>query len=86
MDRQLPPGLSDAQRCVLLEFYAGHITAGQLTERLCIDASARPQVNSAPEHGSRRALSENRSLLRPFEFLRASIRRSHGHAVGGTRA
>ena len=51
MERQLPPELSDSQRWVLREFFKGHISAGQLTQRLEIDvptptgdspSSARP--------------------------------------------
>lgn len=34
MGRELPAGLSDAQRMALSEFYAGHISAGQLSQRL----------------------------------------------------
>ena len=98
MDRQLPPGLSDAQRCALLEFYAGHISAGQFSERLGIDASERAHGSSEPApHLSRVAmvspggsvgndLPEQRRLPRWPEFLRTSIRRSHGPAVGGTGA
>jgi hypothetical protein len=38
MERQLPAGLSEVQRRALSEFFAGHISAGQLTQRLGIDA------------------------------------------------
>ena len=38
MDRELPTGLSDAQRAALSEFYAGHISAGQLSQRLGLQA------------------------------------------------
>ena len=34
MGRQPPAGLTDAQRIALSEFYAGHISAGQLSQRL----------------------------------------------------
>jgi hypothetical protein len=37
MEGQLPAGLSDSQRWVLREFFKGHISAGQLTQRLGID-------------------------------------------------
>lgn len=98
MDRHLPPGLSDAQRCALLEFYAGHVSAGQLTERLGIEASGRAQLDSAPElHRSRFATAaplgrgvsdppDKRGLLRWPEFMRTSTRRPHDPAVGGTGA
>lgn len=49
MERQFPPGLSDAQRYALLEFYAGHLSAGQLTARLGIDAPGRPEEGSKPK-------------------------------------
>lgn len=48
MDRELPAGLSDAQRWALLEFFKGHIPAGQLTERLGIDARAEPERHLFP--------------------------------------
>jgi hypothetical protein len=38
MGSQLPAELSDTQRIVLSEFYAGRISAGQLTQRLGIEA------------------------------------------------
>lgn len=53
MARELPAGLSDAQRNTLLEFFAGHITAGKLTERLEIGPSPRTG-DSQPEPQSRR--------------------------------
>ena len=50
MERELPSRLSDAQRIVLSEFFAGRISAGQLTERLgiavseaAVDPGAQPQ-------------------------------------------
>jgi hypothetical protein len=39
MARELPAGLSEAQRSVLCEFFKGHISAGQLTQRLGIDVT-----------------------------------------------
>jgi hypothetical protein len=41
MERELPAGLSDHQRSALLEFFAGHISAGQLTQRLGIEPPPR---------------------------------------------
>jgi hypothetical protein len=41
MERELPAGLSDHQRSVLLEFFKGHISAGLLTQRLGIERSPR---------------------------------------------
>lgn len=46
MKRQLPAGLSDAQRTALTEFFAGHISAGQLTQRLGIEAP--PPIHDPP--------------------------------------
>lgn len=37
MERELPAGLSDAQRIALSEFFAGRLSAGQLTNRLGIE-------------------------------------------------
>ena len=48
MERELPAGLSDAQRWVLLEFFKGHIPAGQLTKQLGIDARAEPERHLFP--------------------------------------
>lgn len=38
MGRELPQGLSDAQRMALCEFFEGHISAGQLSQRLGLEA------------------------------------------------
>jgi hypothetical protein len=38
MEREFPAGLSEDQRSVLCEFFKGHISAGQLTQRLGIEA------------------------------------------------
>jgi hypothetical protein len=51
MGHELPPGLSDAQRMALPEFYAGHISAGQLSQRLGL---ARPtSTDGSPQRQSR---------------------------------
>lgn len=70
MERQLPAGLSDQQRSVLLEFFKGHISAGQLTQRLGIEPSP-------PTRDSR---SERQSHLRQSqpELPRARAARSAG--------
>jgi hypothetical protein len=47
MGRHLPAGLSDAQQRVLSDFFAGHISAGQLTQRLGIASS--PPRGSSPD-------------------------------------
>ncbi len=41
MERLLPAGLSEAQRSALLAFFAGHISGGQLTQRLGIEPPPR---------------------------------------------
>jgi hypothetical protein len=46
MSRELPPGLSDAQRSTLSEFFAGHISAGQLSQRLGFEAPAQTDDSS----------------------------------------
>lgn len=46
MERQLLAGLSDAQRGVLCEFFAGRISAGQLTQRLGIETPSPTQASS----------------------------------------
>ena len=38
MRRELPSGLSNRQRIALSEFFAGHLSAGQLQERLSLAA------------------------------------------------
>jgi hypothetical protein len=51
MARELPAGLSDAQRIVLSEFFAGRISAGQLTQRLgieVVDVAHRSLSEPAP--------------------------------------
>jgi hypothetical protein len=47
MERELPAGLSDAQRTALCEFFAGHISAGQLTQRLGIEARPPGHASSS---------------------------------------
>lgn len=51
MERDIPAGLSDQQRSVLLEFFKGHISAGQLTQRLGIETLPRTR-NSRSERQS----------------------------------
>jgi hypothetical protein len=48
MERDLPARLSDSQRAVLSEFYAGRISAGQITQRLGIAVPEAAQ-NLSPE-------------------------------------
>src|SRR5437588_246982 len=44
MRRELPSGLSARQRLALSEFFAGHLSAGQLSERLSLAGTARERV------------------------------------------
>jgi hypothetical protein len=60
MERQLPPGLSDAQRCVLLDFFDGRLPAGQLTERLGIAASSGAGVSPGGDSSGRRLATRSR--------------------------
>jgi hypothetical protein len=48
MGRHLPAGLSDAQRIALCEFYERHISAGQLMQRLGIEAPT--QTHGSSQH------------------------------------
>ena len=48
MARQLPAGLSDPQRTALSEFYAGHISAGQLSQRLGLEGPTT--TNNSSQH------------------------------------
>jgi hypothetical protein len=52
MARGLPPGLSDEQRNALSEFYAGRITAGQLSGRLALTRAGSPRSSVADKHTS----------------------------------
>ena len=57
MGRELPAGLSDAQRAALSEFYTGHISAGQLTHRLGLE-------EPTPTHDSSRHQSSVEEMRR----------------------
>jgi hypothetical protein len=48
VDRELPAELSEAQRWVLRDFFDGRIPAGQLTQRLGIDARAQQPERHLP--------------------------------------
>src|SRR5947209_2010593 len=50
MRRELPSGLSARQRLALSEFFAGHLSAGQLSERLSLAGTARERVPTGPTH------------------------------------
>ena len=64
MERRLPAGLTDAQRIVLLQFFAGHISAGQLTQRLGLEPPEAAH-NSASERQS----GVNEPLPEPPQLL-----------------
>jgi hypothetical protein len=51
MGRQLPAGLSDAQRTALSEFYTGHISAGQLSQRLGLEATTSTDESAQHKPG-----------------------------------
>ena len=53
MDRPLPAGLTNAQRNVLSDFYAGRISAGHLMQHLGIESQARTEP-LPPVRGARR--------------------------------
>jgi len=50
MRRELPSGLSARQRLALSEFFAGHLSAGQLSERLSLAGTARERVPTGSTH------------------------------------
>jgi hypothetical protein len=56
MERDLPPGLSDTQRNVLSEFFAGRIPAGQLTKRLGLESPEAAHQHMDPDVRRRRAV------------------------------
>jgi hypothetical protein len=51
MGRQLPAGLSHAQRSALSEFYTGHISAGQLSQRLGLEATTSTDDSAQHQPG-----------------------------------
>src|SRR5579864_3400359 len=84
MARKLPPGLSHSQRVMLSEFFAGHLTAGELSERVGAP-NARTEATSggladtaeqpAVTHRSRRG-------LRVWRFALVPVVCAAGAAVG----
>lgn len=48
MARHLPPGLTDGQRYALSQFFDGHMSAGQLSQRLSQEAMQAPQKVQQP--------------------------------------
>lgn len=75
MGRELPAGLSDTQRIVLSEFYAGRISAGQLTQRLGVEAQPT-------SHGSS---SERQFLLQGLESGGSAGRAARSASAPGRR-
>ena len=71
MERQLPAGLSEIQRSALSEFFAGHISAGQLTQRLGIDAPP-------PARDSFVRATASRTTTAMASSKRSAIRSSRG--------
>jgi hypothetical protein len=67
MDRALPAGLTNTQRNVLSDFYAGRISAGHLMQRLGIETQAKterlPPVRKA--HRARHRLASAAPTPRP---------------------
>jgi hypothetical protein len=61
MERQFPAGLSAEQRSALCDFYAGRISAGQLTLRLGIEA---PPPRDPPAERHRPASEGDREAPR----------------------
>lgn len=76
MERDLPAGLSEAQRNVLCEFFKGHITAGQLTQRLGIDAPTPTGDSSSARQNRVQALHPDPprdGATRPAHALRGRL-------------
>ena len=84
MERQLPAGLSEIQRSALSEFFAGHISAGQLTQRLGIDAP--PAARDSSSSRQCRVQEADREVPRERPARTATARRrpiALRHAVEG---
>jgi hypothetical protein len=71
--RELPPELSDGQRAVLSQFFAGHISAGQLSQRLALDnarrANGQPAGVPSRIRGQRPATPVSRNGHRSLRFF-----------------
>lgn len=87
MPRELPAGLSDHHRDALLQFYHGHLSAGQLSERLGLrrgeDASSsRPPAAGATAIDPTVTFRRNgRLATRALAMLAAAIA---GGSIGAT--
>lgn len=75
MDRELPAGLSDTQRIVLSEFYAGRISAGQLTQRLGVEAQPTSHSSSSERQFRLHAVESEVSAGRAARTASAQGRR-----------
>jgi hypothetical protein len=75
MGRELPAGLSDTQRIVLSEFYAGRISAGQLTQRLGIEAQPTSDSSSSERQFRVQAVESEVSAGRAARTAGAAGRR-----------
>ena len=77
MERDLPAGLSDIQRNVLSDFFAGRISAGQLTKRLGIEVPEVAHQHVDPDvqqQGAVRISSPLRGLVKRSIALSALSR------------
>ena len=82
MERDLPAGLSDTQRNVLSEFFAGRIPAGQLTKRLGIESPEAAHQHVDPDARRVRAVRIRNPLrgLATRHAIAPSPRLAQGHA------
>jgi hypothetical protein len=69
MERELPAGLSDQQRSVLLEFFKGHISAGQLTQRLGIEVPEAASCLACEPSPRKQRVVPEMHRERPVRFL-----------------
>ena len=65
MDRALPAGLTNTQRNVLSDFYAGRISAGHLMQHLGIETQARTERLPPVRQGVRDRLQSAAPAPRP---------------------
>lgn len=75
MEREMPAGLSEAQRWVLCEFFKGHISAGRLTQRLGLDAHPRTRSSSSERQPRVREMESEASAGRAARIADTPRRR-----------
>jgi len=75
MERELPDGLSNTQRIVLSEFYAGRISAGQLTHRLGVEAQPTSHSSSSKRQFRLQEVESDGPEGRPARIASAPGRR-----------